>query len=56
VDLYLEDITSFPNLEKAANFLCLLDLNQELKTTLIKEYSAEKEPDNSEIYSKIREY
>ncbi|KAH7111054.1 hypothetical protein B0J11DRAFT_473541 [Dendryphion nanum] len=31
-------------------------INQELKTTLIEEYSAEKEPDDGEIYSKIREY
>ena len=56
MDLYLENIISFPNSGKAANFLCLLDLNRELKTTLIEEYSAEKEPDDGEIYSKIREY
>jgi len=56
VDLYLEGMTPFPNPEKATNSLCLLDLNQELKTTLIEEYSAEKEPDDGEIYSKIREY
>ncbi|KAH7111262.1 hypothetical protein B0J11DRAFT_598641 [Dendryphion nanum] len=36
--------------------LYLEDLNQELKMTLIEEYSAEKEPDDGEIYSKIREY
>ncbi|TAQ83758.1 hypothetical protein B7494_g7918 [Chlorociboria aeruginascens] len=36
--------------------LYLEDLNQELKITLIEEYSAEKEPDDGEIYSKIREY
>jgi hypothetical protein len=47
---------SFPNPEKLLTFLFYLDLNQELKTTLIEEYSAEKEPDDGEIYSKIREY
>jgi hypothetical protein len=29
--------------------ISILDLNQEMKTTLIEEYSAEKEPDDGEI-------
>ena len=32
------------------------DLSDDLKTTLIEEYSCEKKPDDGEIYSKIREY
>ncbi|ERF71962.1 hypothetical protein EPUS_06521 [Endocarpon pusillum Z07020] len=36
--------------------LYLKDLTQELEKTLIEEYSAEKEPDDGEIYSKIRKY
>jgi hypothetical protein len=33
-----------------------LDLNDDLKTELIEEYSFEKQPDDGEIYCKIREY
>ena len=29
--------------------ISILDLNQEMKTTLVEEYSAEKEPDDGEI-------
>ena len=32
------------------------DLSDDLKTTLIEEYSSEKKPDDGEIYHKIREY
>lgn len=32
------------------------DLDDDLKTTLIEEYSCEKKPDDGEIYHKIREY
>jgi hypothetical protein len=32
------------------------DLSDDLKTTLIEEYSCEKKPDDGEIYRKIREY
>ncbi|OCK93214.1 uncharacterized protein K441DRAFT_567051, partial [Cenococcum geophilum 1.58] len=34
--------------------LYLIDINHELKTTIIKEYSYEKKPNNGEIYYKIR--
>ena len=33
-----------------------LDINHELKTTMIEEYSCEKKPDDGEIYRKIRQY
>lgn len=33
-----------------------LDVTDELKTTLIEEYSNERDPDDGEIYRKIREY
>lgn len=34
----------------------LLDLDNDLKASLIEEYSIEKEPDDGEIYQKIRRY
>ena len=36
--------------------MSLLDLDQDLKTTLIEEYANEKKPSDGEIYLKIRQY
>jgi hypothetical protein len=55
VDLYL-DGKPLLCVKESSNLLLLTDLNYDLKTTLIEEYSCEKKPDDGEIYHKIREY
>ena len=56
VDLYLAGtiIVQFRTQNHALTFP--LDINHKLKTSLIEEYSNEKEPDDGEIYCKIPKY
>jgi hypothetical protein len=46
----------YPSLKTNSDRSFLLDLDCDLKTSLIEEYSIEKEPDDGKIYRKIREY
>jgi len=55
VDLFLSGKKVSLDLSDEAHWI-VLDLHDDLRTTLIEEYSCEKKPDDGEIYRKIREY
>lgn len=55
VDLYL-DGAPYLAPERGLCLLLSVDLNNDLRATLIEEYSSEKTPDDGKIYRKIREY
>ena len=57
VDLYLDGMNSLLAVLGEENLtLALLDIGQELRTTLIEEYSNERTPGDGEIYRKLRQY